>query len=129
MGRIVLFGRKSGIWDILFKIYLVSKSIPATKFQNFVDASGPQKPMCTKFLKFDCFFYLKRQNFRYYHEKKSSWAHIIFIYKSYNEIQCQRGYWSSLANNNPAIFSFPPSSKKLTQADKKPWWFQCVAHI
>ena len=31
------------------------------------------------------FFYLKRQSYRYY-QKKWSWAHIIFIHKSYNEI-------------------------------------------
>ena len=31
------------------------------------------------------FFFLKRQSYRYCHEKKSSWAHIIFIHKSYSE--------------------------------------------
>ena len=28
--------------------------------------------------------------------------------------------WVLILPSNPAIFSFPPSSKKLTQADKKP---------
>ena len=32
------------------------------------------------------FLYLKRQSYKYYQEKKSSWAHIIFIHKSYIEI-------------------------------------------
>ena len=77
MSRILLFGQKSGIWDILFKIYYMSNSIPAAKFQNFVD---------TLILEFD-FFYLKRQGYRYYQGKNqvgltsSSYINLI-----YNEI-------------------------------------------
>ena len=57
--RILLLGRKS---DIKFKIYWLSKSIPAAKSQNFVDISGAQKPIWAEFLEFD-FFYLKRQGY------------------------------------------------------------------
>ena len=31
-------------------------------------------------------FYLRRQSYKYYQEKKSSCAYIIFIHKSYNEV-------------------------------------------
>ena len=62
MDGILLFEQKSCIWDIKFKIYGVPKSIPAAKFQNFVDISVVQKPTWAKFLEFD-FFYLKRQGY------------------------------------------------------------------
>ena len=46
--------------DIKFKIYWVSKSIPAAKSHNFVNISEAQKPTWGKFLEFG-FFYMKRQ--------------------------------------------------------------------
>ena len=52
---------KSCIWDILFTMYEVSKSIIAAKSQNYVDSSGAQKPTWAKSLEFD-FFNLKRQD-------------------------------------------------------------------
>ena len=55
MDGILLLGQKSWIWDIKFKIYLVSKSIPAAKSQNFVDNSRAQKPTWAKFLEFEFF--------------------------------------------------------------------------
>ena len=60
MDEILLLGSKSCIWDVKFKVYWVSKSIPAAKSQNFVDISGAQKPIWAKFLEFE-FFYLERQ--------------------------------------------------------------------
>ena len=57
----------SCIWDILFNIYLVSKSL-AAKPQNFVDISGAQKTTWGKFGDFD-FFYLKKKGYRYYQSK------------------------------------------------------------
>ena len=62
MHGILLLGQKSCIWDIKFKIYWVSKSIPAAKQQNFVNISGAQKPTGTIFWEFE-FFYLKRQGY------------------------------------------------------------------
>ena len=35
---------------VKFKIYWVTKSIPAAKSQNFVDISGAQKPTWAKFM-------------------------------------------------------------------------------
>ena len=61
IGRLLL-GQNSCIWGISFKMYAVSKSIPVTKSQNFVNISGAQKPIWAKFLEFD-FFYLKRQGY------------------------------------------------------------------
>ena len=49
------------IWDILFTMHEVSKSIVAAKSQNYVDSSGAQKPTWAKSLEFD-FFNLKRQD-------------------------------------------------------------------
>ena len=54
----LLLGLKSCIWDISFKMYDVSKSIPVAKSQNFVG----KKPTWVKFLEFDL-FYLKRQGY------------------------------------------------------------------
>ena len=48
-------------WDTEFKIYLVPKSIPAGKSQNFVDISGEQKPHTDKVFGICIFFYLERQ--------------------------------------------------------------------
>ena len=48
-------------WDTEFKIYLVPKSIPAGKSQNFVDISGVQKPTRTSVWNLHFFFYLERQ--------------------------------------------------------------------
>ena len=49
----------SCIWDIKFKIYVVSKSVSAAKSQNIFDISEAQKPTWAKFLEFN-FFYLKK---------------------------------------------------------------------
>ena len=57
----VLLGQKSCIWD-MFKMYEVSKSIPAAKSQIFIDISGAQKPKWAKLLEF-VFLYLKRQGY------------------------------------------------------------------
>ena len=43
MDGILLLGQKSCIWDIKFKIYWVSKSIPTAKSQNFLNISGSWK--------------------------------------------------------------------------------------
>ena len=48
-------------WDTEFKIYLVPKSIPAGKSQNFVDISWEQKPHTDKVFGICIFFYLERQ--------------------------------------------------------------------
>ena len=62
MYGILFLGQKAFIWDIKFKIYGVSKFIPAAKSQNFVDISGAQKPTWSKFLEFE-FFHLKRPGY------------------------------------------------------------------
>ena len=62
MVETLLLVQKSCIWDITFRMYEVSKSIPAAKCQNFVNISRAQKPIWTKVLEFD-FFYLKRQGY------------------------------------------------------------------
>ena len=46
-------------WDTEFKIYLVPKSIPAGKSQNFVDISGVQKPTRTSVWNLHFFFIWK----------------------------------------------------------------------
>ena len=66
MTVILFFLQKSGFWNIFFKIYYVSKFIPAAKSENFVDTLRPQKPTWTKFWKSKN---LKNQSYRYYHEK------------------------------------------------------------
>ena len=43
MSGILFFALKSGICDIVFKIYRVSKSILLAKSQNLVDTSVTQK--------------------------------------------------------------------------------------
>ena len=64
MGGILLFGQKSGVsGDFLFKIYLMSKSVPAATSQNFVDTLRPQKPMWVKFLEFKLFFLSEKAKF------------------------------------------------------------------
>ena len=55
----LLIGQKSCIWEISFKMYEVSKSVPAAKSQNFVSIAGPQKPTWAKFLEFDYFLFEK----------------------------------------------------------------------
>ena len=45
----------SCIWEITFKIYWVSKSIPAAKSQKFVNISGAEKPTWTTLLESDFF--------------------------------------------------------------------------
>ena len=61
MDGILLLGQTSYIWNIKFKIYGMSKSIPVAKAQNFVNISGTQKPTWVKFLKFD--FYRKTEGY------------------------------------------------------------------
>ena len=67
------------------KIYQVSKTIPSTKPQNFVNISGAQKLTCAKFLKFE-FFTWKYKVMYILAKLKSTWNHNIFVCKSYNEI-------------------------------------------
>ena len=55
MDGIVSLGRKSCVYYIKLKIYLVSKSIPVAKSQNFIAISGAQDPTWAKFLEFDFF--------------------------------------------------------------------------
>ena len=75
MDRILLLGQKSCTRDIRFKIYWVPKSIPAAKYQNFVDISGAQKPTWAKFLELR-FFYLKRQGYiNITRTKINLWSH------------------------------------------------------
>ena len=52
-----LLGQKSWILDISFKMYEVSKSVPAAKSQNFVNISGVQKPTWAKFWECDFFIW------------------------------------------------------------------------
>ena len=56
-------------WDTEFKIYLVPKSIPAGKPQNFVDISGVQKPTRTSVWNFHFFLFGKTSLHRYYQNK------------------------------------------------------------
>ena len=85
MHGILLLGRKSCIQDIKFKLYWVSKSIPAPKSQNCVEISGAQKPTWAKFLESE-FFYLKRQDYIDITRRKINlWSHPRYTY-SYNEI-------------------------------------------
>ena len=65
MDGILLLGQKSWIWDIKFKIYLVSKSIPAAKSQNFVGISGAQNPTWAKN------FFLEKTRLCKYHKNKN----------------------------------------------------------
>ena len=69
MDGMLLLRRKSCIQDIKFKIYWVSKSIPAAKSQNFVDISVAQKHTGTKFLEFEFFSSEKTRLQRYYQNK------------------------------------------------------------
>ena len=57
MDGILLLRRKSCFRDINFKVYRVSKSIPAAKSQNFVDISEAHKPTSVKFLQLDFFIF------------------------------------------------------------------------
>ena len=52
MDRILLLGQQSCIRDIKYKIYWMSKSIPDSKSETFVNISGAQKPTWAKFLEF-----------------------------------------------------------------------------
>ena len=78
--------QKSSIWDILFKIYWVSKSIPPETSQYFVDSSEAQNPHGQDFWNLNFFFFVWRRKVLDISRKKSSWTHIIFIHKYYNEI-------------------------------------------
>ena len=62
MVETLLLVQKSCIWDIMFRMYEVSKSIPAAKSQNFVNISRAQKPIWAKILEFE-FFCVKRQSY------------------------------------------------------------------
>ena len=68
MDGILLLEQKSCIRDINFRIYWVSKSIPAAKSQNFINILGAQKPTWTNFLEFD-FLFEKTRIYRYYWNK------------------------------------------------------------
>ena len=59
----------SCIWDIKFKIYVVSKSVSAAKSQNIFDMSEAQKPTWAKFLEFNFFYLKKTRLYRYYQNK------------------------------------------------------------
>ena len=73
--RMEYYWQKLGIWDILLKIYKVSKSIAAAKSQNFVNTLGPEKSTRTKFLEFDFFLIWKDKVIRYYQEKTKLGSH------------------------------------------------------
>ena len=70
MDGILLLGQKSLIWDITFKIYQLSRSIPAAKSQNFVNVSRAQNPTWAKFLEFD-FFLPEKIRLCIYHQNKN----------------------------------------------------------
>ena len=59
----------SCIWDIKFKIYVVSKSVSAAKSQNIFDISEAQKPTWAKFLELNFFYLKKTRLYRYYQNK------------------------------------------------------------
>lgn len=63
----------------------MSKSIPVAKSQNFVEKLGPQKSTWIKFLEFE-FFLPENIKLWILPGKKPSWAQIISIHKSNNEI-------------------------------------------
>ena len=70
----------------VLKIYQVSKAISAAKSRNFVGNLGSQKPTWTRCLEFNFFFFLsEKTRLQILEGKNSSWAHIIFTHKSYNE--------------------------------------------
>ena len=69
MDGILLYGRKSCLRDITFKIYWVSKSIAAAKSQNFVNISGAQKHTWEKLLEFEFFLSEKTRLYIYYQNK------------------------------------------------------------
>ena len=56
------------IWNIKFKIYGVSKSIPVAKSQNFVDISGAKNPHGQNFWDLN-FLSEKARLYRYYQNK------------------------------------------------------------
>ena len=56
---------KSGIWDILFRINQVSKSMPAANLRILLIPWGHKNPCEQKIFKFE-FFYPKRQSYKYY---------------------------------------------------------------
>ena len=68
---ILLLGRKSCIWNVKFKIYWVTKSIPAAKSQNFVDILGAQKLTLAKFLDFVFFFLPEKTRLCRHYENKN----------------------------------------------------------
>ena len=63
----------------------MSKSIPVAKSQNFVETLGPRKSTWIKFLEFE-FFLLENIKLWILPGKKPSWAHVISMHKSNNEI-------------------------------------------
>ena len=82
MDGILLFGRKSCIPDINFKIYWVPKSIPVENLKFFFDISRAQKPTWAKFLEFGFFLFEKTRLHRYYQNKNqfvvASSSYIVF---------------------------------------------------
>ena len=71
MDGILLLRLKPCIWDINFKICLMSKTIPAAKSQNFVNILGGNKnPHGQDFWNLN--LYLKKRLYRYYQNKKST---------------------------------------------------------
>ena len=59
--------------------------MPVAKSQNFVETLGPRKSTWIKFLEFE-FFLLENIKLWILPGKKPSWAHIISMHKSNNEI-------------------------------------------
>ena len=67
-------------WDTEFKIYLVPKSIPAGKSQNFVDISGVQKPHTDKVFGICIFFLFGKTSLHRYYQNKNQLVVTSFSY-------------------------------------------------
>ena len=67
-------------WDTEFKIYLVPKSIPAGKSQNFVDISGVQKPTRTSVWNLLFFFLFGKTSLHRYYQNKNQLVVTSFSY-------------------------------------------------
>ena len=105
MDGILLYGRKSCIRDITFKIYWVSKSITAAKSQNFVNISGAQKHTWEKLLEFEFFFIWKDKVMQILPEQKSTCGHIIITHKSYMKLLI-KSYFLAQKQDKSEVFLF-----------------------
>ena len=85
IGGILLLGEKSNIWEILFKIYKVSKSIyTSSKILKFCWHFRATIPHGQYFWKLN--FLIWRDKIIGITRKKSSWVHIMLTHKYYNDI-------------------------------------------